>query len=366
MADRIRVGVVGAHAERGWGRAIHLPALAASQDDYEITAVAGTSQESARAAAGVWGARHAFDDARALMEHPEVDLVTIAVQLPQRDGLVDAAIAAGKHVYSEWPLALDAETAERFRASAAAAGVQAAVGLQSRHHPMVRYLRDLVAEGVVGDVLSASLTYSISSPEVWSQRYANLFDHTKGVNHVAVIGGHSLDMFGSAVGGFTELSATLTTRIRTITLQETGEPLAVTSPDQIVVAGLLESGAAASAHFMTGGPRGDGFRIEVHGRTGRFVLRSTDDSLVAPNWILTLAEANGGPVETLELPHRYAPALGGVMSAVSNVHQVYGDLARAVRTGEPFDPSFATAVRTHRTLDAIKRSAATGERQKLA
>ncbi|MCX5390532.1 Gfo/Idh/MocA family oxidoreductase [Streptomyces sp. NPDC006482] len=365
MADRIRVGVVGAHAERGWGRAIHLPALAASQDDYEITAVAGTSQASADAAAGVWGARHAFGDARALMEHPEVDLVTVAVQLPQRDGLVDAAIAAGKHVYSEWPLALDAETAERFRTSAEAAGVRHAVGLQSRHHPMVRYLRDLLAEGVVGEVLSTSLTYSISSPEVWSQRYAALFDHTKGVNHVAVVGGHSLDMYGSIVGGFAELSASLTTRIRTITLQETGEPLAVTSPDQIVVAGLLESGAASTVHFMTGGPRGDGFRIEVHGRAGRFVLRSTDDSLVGPEFVLTLAEANGGPVETLALPSRYLPALNGAPSPVANVHRVYADLARAIRTGESFDPDFGTAVRTHRLLDAIKRSAATGERQRL-
>ena len=365
MADRIRVGVVGAHAERGWGRAIHLPALAASQDDYEITAVAGTSPESAGAAAEVWGARHAFADARELMAHPEVDLVTIAVQLPQRDGLVDAAIAAGKHVYSEWPLALDAETAERFRTSAEAAGVRAAVGLQSRHHPMVRYLRDLLAEDAVGEVLSTSLTYSLAAPEVWSQRYTALFDHTKGVNHVAVVGGHSLDMYRSIVGDFAELSASLTTRIRTVTLQETGEEIEVTSPDQIVVAGLLESGAAASAHFMTGGPRGDGFRVEVHGRAGRLVLRSTDDSLVGPEFVLTRAEANGGPVDTLALPDRYRPAAAGVPSPVGNVHQVYADLARAIRTGESFGPDFGAAVRTHRLLDAIKRSAETGLRQRL-
>ncbi|MFF3314913.1 Gfo/Idh/MocA family protein [Streptomyces sp. NPDC003035] len=356
--------MVGAHAERGWGRAIHLPALSASPDDYEITAVAGTSQESARAAAGVWGARHAFDDARALMAHPEVDLVTMAVQLPQRDGLVDAAIAAGKHVYSEWPLALDAETAERFRTSAEKAGVQHAVGLQSRHHPAIRHVRDLIADGLVGEVLSTSLSYSLAAAEVWSQRYAALFDHTKGVNHLAVVAGHSLDMYRSVVGDFTELSATLTTRIRRVTMQETGSEIEVTSPDQIVVAGLLESGAASSAHFMTGGPRGDGFRIEVHGRAGRLVLRSTDDSLVGPDFVLTHARANGGPAEELPLPARYLPELAGVPSPVSNVHQVYADLARAIRTGEPFQPNFGTAVGTHRLLDAIKRSAKTGERQR--
>ncbi|MFJ8198077.1 Gfo/Idh/MocA family protein [Streptomyces sp. NPDC096152] len=363
MADTIRVGVVGAHAQRGWAHGVHLPALAAL-DDYEITAVAGTSDASARAAAEVWGARHAFTGPEALMAHPEVDLVTIAVQLPRRDGLVSAAIAAGKHVYGEWPLALSAAQAERFRTAAESAGVRHAVGLQSRHHPAVRLMRDLVADGLVGEVLSASLTYSLSTPEVWSERYAALFDHTKGVNHVAVVGGHSMDMYRFIVGDFTELSATLTTRIRRITLEETGREIEVTSPDQIAVAGLLQSGAAASAHFMTGGPHGDGFRIEVHGRVGRLVLRSMDDSLVGPEFVLTHAAGGGGPVE-LEVPERYRPQPADVPPAMRNVRQVYVDLAHAIRTGEPFEPDFGTAVRTHRLLDAIKRSAESGQRQTL-
>jgi len=364
MADRIRVGVVGAHAERGWGRHIHLPALQAL-DDFEITAVAGSSMEGARAAATVWAADKAYDDARALMADPDVDLVTIAVQLPSRDGLVEAAIAAGKHVYSEWPLALDAATAERFESAAREAGVRHAVGLQSRHHPEVRLLRDLLAQGLIGEVLSATLLYSLSTSQVWSQRYAALFDETKGVNHVAVVGGHSLDMFQHAVGRFTEVSATLTTRIDRITMEETGSDIEVTSPDQIALNGLLDSGATASAHFMTGGPRGDGFRIEVHGREGRLVLVSSDDSLVGPRFTLTHETANGTPAVTLSVPTEYRPLLG-TPSPVSNVAQVYTDLAGAIRTGADFAPDFSTAARTHRLLDAIKSSAKTGNRVHLS
>ncbi|MGX1370250.1 putative dehydrogenase [Streptomyces canus] len=363
MADRIRVGVVGAHAERGWGRHIHLPALQAL-DDVEITAVAGTSMAGARAAAAVWGAGKAYDDARALMADPDVDLVTIAVQLPSRDGLVEAAIAAGKHVYSEWPLALDAATAERFEAAARAAGVRHAVGLQSRHHPEVRLLRDLLTQGLIGEVLSVTLLYSLATAEVWSTRYAALFDETKGVNHVAVVGGHSLDMFQYAVGNLTEVSATLATRIGQVTMEETGERIEVTSPDQIALHGVLESGATASAHFMTGGPRGDGFRIEAHGRAGRLVLVSSDDSLVGPRFTLTHETANGAPAREVPLPDAYRPLLG-TPSPVSNVAQVYADLVRAIRTGGDFAPDFATAVRTHRLLDGIKTSARTGGRVRL-
>ncbi|MET7459451.1 Gfo/Idh/MocA family oxidoreductase [Nonomuraea sp. NPDC005501] len=359
----IRVGVVGGHATRGWARAVHLPALAALPD-YEITAIAGTSMESADAAAGVWGASHAFDDPYALMTHHEVDLVTIAVQLTRRDGLVEAAIAAGKHVYSEWPLALSATIAEDFRSLADKAGVRHAVGLQTRNHPAIRYLGDLLAEGKAGEMLSASLTYSLAAPEVWSQRYATLFDHTKGVNHLAVVGGHSIDMFRSAVGDITELSATLATRITSITLEETGERIEVTSPDQIAVSGLLESGAAVSVHLMTGGPSGEGFRIEVHGRAGRLVLSSADDSLVGPEFTLHFADGTGAPVE-LPVPDHYSRVLPDAPPAVRNVHQVYADLARAIRSGVPIEPDFATAAGTHRILDAIKRAAETGERQRL-
>ncbi|MEU4325531.1 Gfo/Idh/MocA family protein [Nonomuraea dietziae] len=355
----MRVGVIGAHASRGWARAVHLPALL-SLPDYEITAVAGTSRESAHQAADVWGAKHAFADPQELISHPDVDLVTISVQLPRRDGLVEAAISAGKHVYSEWPLARSAEAAERLHALAERAGVRHAVGLQSRHHPAIGYLRDLVADGKVGEVMSASLTYSLSSPEVWSVRYADLFDHTKGVNHLAVVGGHSMDMFGSAVGRFTEVSATLATRIPRITLQETGEQITVTSPDQIAAVGLLESGAAASVHIMTGGPRGEGFLIEVHGRAGRLVLDSADDSLVGPEFTLSFSGGTGGTV-VLPVPDRYVPMPSDAPPAVRNVRQVYRNLAAGISS----EPDFRTAVRTHQLIDAIKRSATTGERQRL-
>ncbi|MFF8410036.1 Gfo/Idh/MocA family protein [Streptomyces omiyaensis] len=361
MGDTVKVGVVGAHATRGWARAVHLPALSALPD-YEITAVAGTGEASARAAAQVWGAAHAFDDPHALMAHPDVDLVVIAVQLTGRDGLVDAAVAAGKHVYCEWPLALGAAPAEVFRARAEAAGVRHAVGLQSRHHPAVRQLRRLVADGRVGEVLSATLTYSLSAPEVWSRRYAALFDATKGVNHLAVVAGHSLDMFRSAVGDFTELSATLATRITAVTVEETGERIEVTSPDQIVVGGLLESGAAASAHFMTGGPAGDGFRIEVHGRAGRLVLSASDDSLVGPEFTLYGSDGTGAPVR-LPVPDRHV--LPDAPPTVANVAEVYADLARAIRTGGRLTPDFATATATHRLLDAVREAATTGTRQRL-
>jgi predicted dehydrogenase len=321
---------------------VHLPALV-GLDDYALTAVASTGQESADAAARTWKASLAFGDAHELMNHPEVDLVTIAVQLPRRDGLIDAATAAG------------------YRDAAAAAGVRSAVGLQSRHHPAVRFAADLLAEGRIGQLLSASLTYSLPAPETTAQRYVDLFDREKGVNHLTIVGGHSLNMFCFIVGDFTEVSAIVATRISPIRIAETGHSVDVTSPDQIAVFGALLSGAVGSAHIMTGGPVGEGFRLDFHGRAGRLVLVSTDASLVAPQFEVFLDEGNGR--RCVVIPDRYQRTSAADGPAVANVRQVYRDLADSIRTGTAMGPDLTTAVRTHQLLDAVRRSAETGRRQ---
>jgi predicted dehydrogenase len=360
VADTIRVGVVGAHAVRGWARGVHLPALT-GLDDYSVVAVASTSRDSAEAAARTWSAPLAFDDPYELMHHPEVDLVTIAVQLPRRDGLIDGAIRAGKHVYSEWPVAIDAVTATGYRDAATAASVRSAVGLQSRHHPAVRFVADLLRHDHIGQLLSASLTYSLPAPDTTAQRYVDLFDNTKGVNHLTIVGGHALNMFCSMAGEFAEVSATTATRITPVTVAETGHSIAVTSPDQIAVSGVLYSGAVGSAHFMTGGPAGEGFRMEFHGRAGRLTLVATDVSLVAPQFAVYLDQGDGR--EPVPVPDRYLAGSPGESPVVANVRRIYRDLAEAIRSGGAVEPDLTDAVRTHRLLDAIRLSAETGSRQ---
>jgi predicted dehydrogenase len=103
---RIRVGIVGASPDRGWARAAHLPALA-HLDEFEVTAVATTHEASARRAAEQYGIPHAFADAAALAEHPDVDLVVVSVKAPDHATAIRSALAAGKHVFAEWPLGLD-------------------------------------------------------------------------------------------------------------------------------------------------------------------------------------------------------------------------------------------------------------------
>src|SRR6187200_2881448 len=93
----------------------------------ELAGVAASSPESAQNAAADLGADRAFDSAEELVRDPDVDVVHICTPNHLHVSLAEAALAAGKHVICEKPLALDAAGARRLVDTAAGAGLQAAV-----------------------------------------------------------------------------------------------------------------------------------------------------------------------------------------------------------------------------------------------
>ena len=94
MAERrIRVGLLGANPEKGWGSAVHIPAIA-TLPAFTLEAVGTTRQQSAEESARRFGARLAFSDARALTSHPDIDLVAITVKAPEHYPLAMMALEA--------------------------------------------------------------------------------------------------------------------------------------------------------------------------------------------------------------------------------------------------------------------------------
>ena len=121
--------------------------------DLELVAVASGSQAKADDAAKAFGARSGYAEGKELVKDPAVDIVTIAVKVPDHRDLVMAALEAGKHIYCEWPLGRDlAETQEL--AASRAAGVHAMIGLQARLNPAMR-ARALLSSGAIGRPLAA-------------------------------------------------------------------------------------------------------------------------------------------------------------------------------------------------------------------
>ena len=123
MTDKIRLGFVGANVNSTWSVQSHFPALIASPD-VEMTAVCTSRPESAEEARQAFGAKLAFHDFRTMVVSPEIDAVAVVVRVPLHYEPTKAAIEAGKHVFTEWPLGRTTAEAEELAALAKAKGLR--------------------------------------------------------------------------------------------------------------------------------------------------------------------------------------------------------------------------------------------------
>src|SRR5258707_10290916 len=150
------VGIIGVNPVRGWATTAHIPALQALPN-YEIRALSAHNAETARAAGQMFGVTAVFSDHEELVIQPDVDVVVVTVKVPHHRELVSAALAAGKAVYCEWPLGRDLEDARAMATLASDKGVRTIVGLQARQAPAIEFVKELLRDGYVGEVLSTTM-----------------------------------------------------------------------------------------------------------------------------------------------------------------------------------------------------------------
>src|SRR5437016_6392049 len=289
-ASTLGVGIIGVSPVRGWAATAHIPALRALPN-YEIRALSAHSAEAARAAGEAFGVGAVFSDHEQLVTQADVDVVVVTVKVPHHRELVTAALAAGKAVYCEWPLGRDLDEARAMAALAAERGVHTVVGLQARQAPAIEFVQELLSDGYVGEVLSTTMV-GVSVPgDVVVKANAYMLDKTNGANVLTVAVGHSLDTLNFVLGEFADLSAVSDLRRPLIAIQESGEQVVKTAPDQIAVIGTLTSGATASVHVREAVAGGTGFLWEINGSDG--TLRITAEEAVPAIVPLTVAGARG-------------------------------------------------------------------------
>jgi predicted dehydrogenase len=275
MADKIRLGIIGANVHRGWAPRSHLPAIAASPE-FELTAVCTTRQESAEESSQKFGARLAFDDYHKMLAHPDIDAVAVILRVPSHYEPTMAALKAGKHVYTEWPLGRTTAETREMADLAQAKGVRNMVGLQARAAPAILYAKELVESGYVGEVMSCHVSriqdgvLQRPSDRTWQR------DKDLGANTLTITCGHTIDALRFVVGDFSHVSSVVSTQAKEWLEVDTKQMLEVTSPDNILVSGKLANGGVASVHIASNPWAGSGYRMEIYGREGTLVASSEE------------------------------------------------------------------------------------------
>ncbi len=354
--NKIRVGFIGLNPDSHWAATAHIPALKSLPGDFEVVGVANSTPESGRRTAEALGLKHAFATPLELVASGEIDLIVVTVKVPYHYELVTAALNAGKHTHCEWPLGNGLEEARKLAALAREKGVSATVGTQMRAAVEVKYLRRLIDDGYVGEVLSTTLVADAGGwgPETVAD-LAYLNDKSTGATMLTIPFGHTLAGVTDVLGEFADISGRMVLRRDQVLVADTGKTLKATSEDQTMASGVLKSGAAFSAHYRGGMSRGTNFLWEINGTQGDIQVKAAFGHGQMAQ--LSIFGAQGGETEMSPLTppaEMYAGLPENVIPR--NVAGIYALVAGDIRNGSRKAPSFDDALKLHELLDAIERS----------
>nr|WP_296069123.1 Gfo/Idh/MocA family oxidoreductase [uncultured Actinoplanes sp.] len=381
MSEQLRVGMVGyafmgaAHSQawRTVNHAFDLPLAA------RMTAVSGRSPEGVAAAAAKLGWAEHTTDWRTLIARDDIDLIDICTPGDTHAEIALAALAAGKHVLCEKPLANSVEEAREMAsaaAKAAAGGVRAMCGFNYRRVPAVALMRQLIADGKIGTIRHVRAVYLqdwIVDPEfplVWRLR-----KEVAGSGALGDIGAHIVDMTQFVTGqSITSVSALTETFVKSRPLPSASTGLSasagsaqfgeVTVDDAALFLARLSGGAVATyeaTRFATG--RKNGLRVEINGSLGSVAFDfERMNELEFYDGTRPTAEQGFTRILVTEPEHPYMAAWwppGHLIGYEHSFTHEMRDLIEAIATGQQPTPTFQDALQVQLVLDAVSKSAET-------
>ncbi|MFD8165079.1 Gfo/Idh/MocA family protein [Streptomyces cellulosae] len=375
----LRIGMVGyafmgaAHSQ-GWrtvGRVFELPLRP------EMAVICGRDADAVRTAAGRHGWAEAETDWRALVERDDIDLVDICTPGDSHAEIALAALAAGKHVLCEKPLAntvAEAEAMARAAQEARDRGQAAMVGFNYRRVPATALARRMVEEGRIGTLRHVRVAYlqdwlvDPQFPLTWRLRREQA-----GSGSLGDLGAHIVDLAqylaGEPLAGVSALTETFvrerplptapSSGLAAVSAAGTGP---VTVDDAAVFTGRFTSGALASfeaTRYATG--RKNALRIELNGERGSLAFDL--ERLNELEYHDGTADATHGGFRRIlvtEPDHPYLdawwPPGHGLGYEHTFAHQAR-DLVHAIAEGRSPEPSFADGLQVQRVLAAVEESA---------
>ncbi|MEV7625509.1 Gfo/Idh/MocA family oxidoreductase [Actinoplanes sp. NPDC089786] len=376
---QLRVGMVGyafmgaAHSQawRTVNHAFDLPLSA------QLSVVSGRSEAGVAEAAAKLGWAAHTTDWRSLIDRDDIDLIDICTPGDTHAEIALAALAAGKHVLCEKPLANSVAEAREMAAAAEQAkinGVRAMCGFNYRRVPAVALMRKLIADGRIGTIRHVRAVYlqdwivDPQFPLVW-----RLQKDKAGSGALGDIGAHIVDLTqfvtGQRISSVSALTETFV-KERPLPVESSGLAAAsngsgtgrVTVDDAALFLARLDGGAVATyeaTRFATG--RKNGLRVEINGSLGSVAFDfERMNELEFYDAKLPSAEQGFSVIQVTEPEHPYMsawwPPGHGIGYEHSFTHEMR-DLIEAIATEQNPTPSFTDALGVQLVLDAVERSA---------
>lgn len=340
------VGIIGT----GWGGRVQAPAF--KLVGLEVVALAARDPEKAERQARELGIPFATGDWRELLERDDVELVSITTPPHTHREIAIAALAAGKHVLCEKPMALDAaETEAMVAAAAERPELHALVDHELRFLPAVQAARARVESGELGALRYIEARVSGSGRADPTKPWSWWSDAEQGGGVLGAAGSHQIDLIQFVFGPATAVSGVLRTYVgerpsdtgaRAVTSDDFASVRLRLADDTLAdislsaVAGADEP-MGVTAHFANGALRLQRGRLLVARRGSGF-----ED--VSPLHTVGVPEGSSGN----EFEH-------GTVYIGRAIRQCLGDERKALDVAA----TFADGHRTQQLMDGARRSSAT-------
>ena len=364
----IKIGLIG---YGGIGR-VHAAAYRAipfhyglPADSIDIAAVATTRDSTARAAAQEIGCAQYSADYRDLLEMPKIDAVDICTPNNSHHEIAMAAAAAGKHIYCEKPLAMNAAEAADMADAVARAGVKAQLTFNFRFFPALALAKELMDSGFCGRLFSFRGRYHRSSyidagkPMSW-----RLQREVTGGGALFDLGSHILDLLYSLLGEFSAVNATLDTLIRQRPVTAGAQEMAAVDVDDIaLLQARLPDGALGSVEIsrMGTGATND-VALEIFGDKGAIRF-----DLSEPGWLQIYDAREEGRKQgfvKVQAVGKYAGQRAPDWSMTPGFMRAHAEcqyqFIRAIWEDRQPAPSFADGLHIQRIMAAAEQSSAQG------
>ncbi|MGJ3192070.1 Gfo/Idh/MocA family protein [Paenarthrobacter sp. FR1] len=332
---------------------------------FEQKVLVGRDALAVSEAAAKYGWAGSATDWRSVISRDDIDIVDICAPGWMHAEIALEALAAGKHVLVEKPLANTLEEAELMATAAASArgrGVQSMIGFNYRRVPALALARELIAEGRLGTVRHVRAAYlqdwlsDVETPMSWRLR-----KETAGSGALGDIASHAIDQVQHLTGQtVTEVTGTL----RTFVTERPGAAgLEKVTVDDAAWATLgLTGGVSASveaSRVATG--QKNSLKIEIYGSLGSltFDLENLNE-LGFLDATVPVREQGFRRILVNEPEHPYAAAWwpqGHVIGWEHTFTHQVRDFLLAVRDGSEPSPSFDDGLQIQRVLAAVEESA---------
>jgi predicted dehydrogenase len=305
-----------------------------------------------------------------VVRRPDIQIVDICTPPQFHKAIALAAIAAGKNVFCEKPIANTLEDAREMQAAASAAKVVTQVGFNYRHTPAISFMKQLLDAGKLGDPMAFRGTYLaeafFADPKRW--RAAR---ETGGSGVVGDIGSHILDIAEYLVGDIVRVSAL-------VRAKRPGTYDGWASEGERHKDNLLDDGAMWLAEFENGaiGSFTANSYASGHKNHLSFGMDATRGG-VEFDWNrreeFRVSYVDEAPdhlgFRTIHMNNRHPDGwwhLAGLGTGYIEITAIQMQhFLRAVAAGTPTRPDFADGARIQMIVDAVKESASTNEWTKV-